>query len=56
MRWLCTLEMDDNECPYYDKEENLCKNPNKGCSFKEELTYQKEEPIKKEKWFEKYYR
>lgn len=56
MRWLCTLEIEQNPCLYYDIEENLCKNPNKGCSFREELSYQKEEPKRKEKWFEKYYK
>lgn len=51
----CNLDRDINECPYYDKEKEICINENT-CSFQvsdEEIVEKYE---RKERWYEKYYK
>ena len=50
----CELDKDINNCPYYKEE--ICMNENK-CSFqKEEIVEAKNPYVRKERWYEQYYR
>lgn len=52
----CALAKDVNECPYYNKEDEECSNEG-NCSFKASGEGQvREKYIRKERWYEKYYR
>lgn len=50
----CELEAEINNCPFYIKSTHLCTNENP-CSFQEKKDTQKEY-IRKERWYEKYYK
>ena len=50
----CELEAEINNCPFYIKSTHLCANENP-CSFQEKKDTQKEY-IRKERWYEKYYK
>ena len=47
----CVLEKELNKCPYYN--EGLCIS-DKPCSFQKKV--EKKEYVRKERWYEKYYR
>lgn len=52
----CTFDEDINECPFYDKKTKLCSNNNK-CSFQESSSSSNQEKyVRKERWYEKYYK
>ena len=48
----CIFNESANKCPFLDRNNSKCSNPNK-CNFQEEKP---KPPVKKEKWFEQYYR
>ena len=50
----CGLDPKVNECPFYNKEQVVCSNPNK-CSFQEEGKESgvKDRYIREERWYEK---
>lgn len=51
----CELDKDINKCPYYT-EDGYCNNEEK-CSFqKEEIIETKNLYVRKERWYEQYYR
>ena len=52
----CTLEHDINNCPFFDLESFGCQREGK-CSFQEkENGYVKNPYIRKERWYDKYYK
>lgn len=51
----CGLDEDINKCKFYDKENRDCHNPNK-CSYQEVNNISNPGYIRKERWYEKYYK
>lgn len=48
----CTIPEEINQCPFFVKEESVCRNDKK-CSMQE---FSWEPKARSEKWFEKYYK
>lgn len=50
----CGLNPRVNDCPYYNKEDVICNNPNR-CSFQEEEKQSiiKDRYVREERWYEK---
>lgn len=52
----CSLDKDINKCPYFLQAEEECISKTK-CSFKEKIDPKTgNEYIRKERWYEKYYK
>lgn len=54
----CTLSIEVNTCPFCDKDKMECNNE-KSCAFqerKDNAIKTKEGYVRKERWYEKYYR
>lgn len=51
----CTLPKEINECPFYDKEKLLCNNQN-SCSFQKKEEVKPSGYVRKERWYEQYYK
>lgn len=51
----CELPTEINNCQYYDKKNRMCSNPNK-CNFQEIDSKKNVGYIRKERWYEQYYR
>ncbi len=52
----CTLPENINKCPFFDIDFGTCNNGNK-CSYQQEDKSEvKEKYIRKERWYEKYYK
>ena len=51
----CGLSEDINKCPFYDKNSKSCNNKDK-CSFQDTGNINNNEYVRKERWYEKYYR
>lgn len=53
----CSLESDINKCPYFIRDKEGCNNEDKVCCFYSDMESKAESPeVRKEKWFEKYYK
>ena len=53
--YICSLPPEINSCPYYAKT-GECKNEMEGCSFRKEKGENRNQYVRKERWYEKYYR
>lgn len=52
----CTLSIEVNECPFYNKDKMECNNQNR-CTYQENENAQpKEKYVRQERWYEKYYK
>lgn len=53
-KYICRLDPELHSCPYFNRGTLGCSNENR-CCFRDEI--KKKEPVlKKERWYEKYYR
>lgn len=53
---ICTLDANINTCPFYGRDNAVC-NSESPCSFwKKEEDISKSQYVRKERWYEKYYR
>lgn len=50
----CTLAADINKCRFFELDGYICKNPGK-CSMQKNEEIHKP-PLRREKWYEKYYK
>ena len=54
---VCTFDESINTCPNYDRDNKQCTTENTVCCFaRKEEEANKDKYVRKEKWFEKYYK